>query len=48
MRRSTLKLVRRRAPHEIWHRGFVAGLLLDWLVVCELASVSTAVAIGAA
>ena len=29
-----------------WHRGFVAGLLLDWLVVCELACVSTAVAIS--
>jgi hypothetical protein len=31
-----------------WHRGFVVGLLLDWLVVCELASLSTAMAIGAA
>jgi hypothetical protein len=31
-----------------WHRGFVAGLLLDWLVVCVLACVSTAVAMGVA
>jgi hypothetical protein len=30
-----------------WHRGFVVGLLLDWLVVCVLASVSAAVAVGA-
>ena len=27
-----------------WHRGFVIGLLLDWLVVCLLASGSAAVA----
>jgi hypothetical protein len=26
-----------------WHRGFVIGLLLDWLVVCVLASGSAAV-----
>ena len=30
-----------------WHRGFVIGLLLDWLVVCLLAGESAAVAIGA-
>jgi hypothetical protein len=30
-----------------WHRGFVMGLLLDWLTVCLLASGSTAFAIGA-
>ena len=30
-----------------WHRGFVIGLLLDWLVVCVLASGSAAVASGA-
>jgi hypothetical protein len=30
-----------------WHRGFVVGLLVDWLVVCVLASASAAVAIGA-
>ena len=27
-----------------WHRGFVAGLLLDWLVVCVLASVAACLA----
>ena len=30
-----------------WHRGFVVGLLLDWLVVCALASVSANVALSA-
>jgi len=30
-----------------WHRGFVVGLLLDWLVVCVLASVAAAVVVGA-
>ena len=30
-----------------WHRGFVVGLLLDWWVVCVLASAAAAVAIGA-
>ncbi|MBV8143710.1 MAG: hypothetical protein JO184_01795 [Gammaproteobacteria bacterium] len=30
-----------------WHRGFVAGLLLDWLVVCVLASVAAAIVVGA-
>jgi hypothetical protein len=30
-----------------WHRGFVAGLLLDWLVVCVIASVAAAVVLGA-
>jgi hypothetical protein len=30
-----------------WHRHFVVGLLLDWLVVCVLSSVSAAVAVGA-
>lgn len=30
-----------------WHRGFVVGLLLDWLVVCVLASVAAAVVLGA-
>ena len=30
-----------------WHRGFVIGLLLDWLVVCLLAGGSAAVAVGA-
>jgi hypothetical protein len=30
-----------------WHPGFVVGLLLDWLVVCVLASESAAVTVGA-
>jgi hypothetical protein len=30
-----------------WHRGFVVGLLLDWLVVCLLASICAAAAVGA-
>ena len=30
-----------------WHRGFVAGLLLDWLVVCVIASMAAAVVLGA-
>jgi len=29
-----------------WHRGFVVGLLLDWLVVCLLASIAAALALG--
>jgi hypothetical protein len=29
-----------------WHRGFVVGLLLDWLVVCLLASMAAALALG--
>ncbi len=29
-----------------WHRGFVFGLLLDWLVVCILASSAAAIAAG--
>jgi hypothetical protein len=28
-----------------WHRGFVVGLLLDWLVVCVLASIAAAAAV---
>jgi hypothetical protein len=27
-----------------WHSGFVAGLLLDWLVLCVLASVAGSIA----
>jgi hypothetical protein len=30
-----------------WHRGFVAGLLLDWLVACLLAGAAAALAVGA-
>jgi hypothetical protein len=29
-----------------WHRGFVLGLFLDWLVVCVLASTAAAVAVS--
>jgi hypothetical protein len=28
-----------------WHRGFVVGLLLDWLVICVIASAAAAVAV---
>jgi hypothetical protein len=28
-----------------WHRGFVIGLLLDWLVVCVLAGVASSIAL---
>ena len=28
-----------------WHRGFVLGLLLDWLVVCILASTAAVIAL---
>ena len=31
-----------------WHRGFVWGLLLDWLIVCIIAAVSSALALRAA
>jgi hypothetical protein len=30
-----------------WHRGFVVGLLLDWLVVCVIASEAAALVLGA-
>lgn len=30
-----------------WHRGFVVGLLLDWLVVCLLATLAAALALRA-
>ena len=29
-----------------WHRAFVAGLLIDWLVVCVLASTAAALVAG--
>ena len=29
-----------------WHRGFVVGLLLDWLIVCNLATCLAALATG--
>jgi len=30
-----------------WHRGFVVGLLLDWLVLCLIAGACASVAIHA-
>ena len=44
---TILPLVLEAALFVNWHRGFVIGLLLDWLVVCVLASVSAAVVIHA-
>jgi hypothetical protein len=44
---TVLPLVLEAALFVNWHRGFVVGLLLDWLVVCVLASVSAAVVVGA-
>lgn len=29
-----------------WHPGFVAGLLLDWLLVCVLAGIAAAMAVS--
>lgn len=42
---TILPLVLEVALFVNWHRGFVAGLLLDWLVVCVLASASAAIAL---
>src|SRR5579863_4299583 len=44
---TILPLVLEAALFVNWHRGVVVGLLLDWLVVCILASVAAAVAVGA-
>ena len=44
---TTLPLVHELTQFVNWHRGFAVGLLLDWLVVYVLASVSAAVALGA-
>lgn len=44
---TILPLVLEAALFVNWHRGFSAGLLLDWLVVCILASAAAAVAVGA-
>jgi hypothetical protein len=44
---TVLPLVHEVALFVNWHGGFVVGLLLDWLVVDVLASVSAAVAVGA-
>jgi hypothetical protein len=44
---TILPLVLEVALFVNWHRGFVMGLVLDWLVVCVLAGVAAAVAMGA-
>jgi hypothetical protein len=44
---TILPLVLEVALFVNWHRGFVVGLILDWLVVCVVASIAAAVAIGA-
>jgi hypothetical protein len=44
---TVLPLVLEVALFVNWHRGFVTGLVIDWLVVCVLASVAAAVAVGA-
>ena len=41
---TILPLVVEAALFVNWHRGFVVGLLLDWLVICVIASVAAAVA----
>ena len=44
---TILPLVLEVALFVNWHLGFVVGLLLDWLVMCVIASESAAVAAGA-
>jgi hypothetical protein len=44
---TVLPVIHELALFVNWHRGFAVGLLLDWLVVYMLASVSAAVAVGA-
>jgi hypothetical protein len=44
---TILPLVLEVALFVNWHGGFVTGLVLDWLVVCVLAGVAGAVAVGA-
>ena len=44
---TILPLVLEVALFVNWHRGFVMGLLIDWLVVCVLASTAAALAVGA-
>jgi hypothetical protein len=45
---TVLPLVLEVALFVNWHRGFVLGLVIDWLVVCVLAGLAAAVAVGAA
>ena len=42
-----LPLVLEAALFVQWHRGFVIGLLLDWLVLCVLASLAAAYSVRA-
>jgi len=42
---SILPVVLEAALFVNWHRGFVLGLLLDWMVVCMLASSAAALAV---
>jgi hypothetical protein len=44
---TALPLILEAALFVNWSRGFVVGLLLDWLVLCVLASVSGALAVTA-
>ena len=41
---TILPLVAEAALFVNWHRGFVVGLLLDWLAICAIASVAAALA----
>jgi hypothetical protein len=43
---SILPLVLEASLFVNWHRGFVLGLLLDWLIVCILACMAAAMAMG--
>jgi hypothetical protein len=42
---TVLPLVVEAALFVNWHRGFVLGLLLDWLIICVIASAAAAVAV---
>jgi hypothetical protein len=44
---TILPLVLEVALFVNWHRGFVMGLIIDWLAVCVVASVAAAAAMGA-
>ena len=41
---TVLPLVVEAALFVNWHRGFVVGLLLDWLAICVIASAAAAMA----
>jgi hypothetical protein len=42
---TILPLVLEVALFVNWHRGFILGLVMDWLVVCVLASMAAAVVV---